>query len=88
MVRFRHPHTLADQHVRLSQLGDNLLRAWAASSTSTRPPSSKAILKGGPLPWGRIKIMLAPYDAQPKLALDFGVRSDMSDAPLTASGCP
>jgi len=32
--------------------------------------------------------MLAPYDAQPKLALDFGVRSDMSDAPLTASGCP
>ncbi|WP_342587667.1 helix-turn-helix domain-containing protein [Methylorubrum extorquens] len=29
-------------------------QAWVASSTSIRPPGSKAILKGGPLRWGRI----------------------------------
>ncbi|SFT30723.1 S24 family peptidase, partial [Methylobacterium sp. yr668] len=29
-------------------------QAWVASSTSIRPPGSKAIPKGGPLHWGRI----------------------------------
>ncbi|GBU16515.1 MULTISPECIES: hypothetical protein [Methylobacterium] len=56
----------------------------AAGNEPTGKPTAGSVEPVSP--WAYI--MPAPYDAQPKLAYDFGLRLDMSDAILTASGYP